>query len=423
MTDMTAAPVQGTAPLSTSIDQGGAPLGQGGGVPNLTEPKQADAKPEPKAEKPEEAGETLRGELARIRDEEAKEAAKVKEKGDEAAKDAKAKVDEAEKAEKDEKAAKQRDETGKFAKAKAEGDEPEAKADKGEPEKAATGQGEADKSRQSEGQKYHEPPARFLPKAKEVWANVPHAVKGEIARLSQEHEAEVTKYREAGDRYEQFRKYDEIAKSNGRDFATDSIPKIMQFEQMVGTNPIAAIDFALREAGPRKADGSHLNLMDIVQHLAQNPQAYQQSVNQVQQRPQQRQPDPEVQALKQEIQSMRTEQVAQSIIAPFAAQNPRFHELQEDIAFFLNSGKIPASLSPQERLEAAYDMAVRINPTSSSVPSQAPKALADAKPAPSDDAGAKSIRGAPNGQDPDDDEGDETDIRSLLKREARKLAS
>jgi hypothetical protein len=68
-------------------------------------------------------------------------------------------------------------------------------------------------------------------------------------------------------------------------------------------------------------------------------------------------------------------------------------------------------------------MAVRINPTSSSVPSQATEKLADAKPAPSDDAGAKSIRGAPNGQDPDDDESDETDIRSLLKREARKLAS
>lgn len=39
MTDMTSAPVQGTAPLSTSIDQGGAHLGTGGGAPNLNEPK------------------------------------------------------------------------------------------------------------------------------------------------------------------------------------------------------------------------------------------------------------------------------------------------------------------------------------------------------------------------------------------------
>lgn len=416
----TAAPVQGTAVLSTSIDQGGAPLGTGGGVPNLNEPKPADPKPEAKPAKPETAGDTLKGELARIRDEEAKEADAVKAKGEDAAKDAKAKVDEAEKAEKqekDERPAKQRDDTGKFAKA-------EAEADKGEPEKAATGQGETDKSRQSEGQKYHEPPARFLPKAKEVWGNVPHAVKGEIARLSQEHEAEVTKYREAGERYEPLRQFDEIAKSNGRELK-DSLAKVVQVEQALASNPIAGLEMILREIGPRKANGQPISLMDVVQHLAQNPQAYQQAVNSIapQNQNQQRQPDPEVQALKQEIQSMRTEQTAQSIIAPFAAQNPRFHELQDDIAFFLNSGKIPASLSPQERLEAAYDMAVRINPTSSVTPSQATEKLADAKPAPSDDAGAKSIRGAPNGQDPDeDDDPDATDIRKLLRREMRKAS-
>lgn len=415
MTDMQAAPVQGTAPLSTSIDQGGAPLGTGGGAPNLTEPKA----PEPaRVEKPESPGDTLKAELARIKEEDAKEAEKVKEKGEEAAKDAKAKVDEAEKAEKGEKPAKQRDETGKFAKA----DKQEADADKGEPEKAATGQGEADKSRQSEGQKYHEPPARFLPKAKEVWGNVPHAVKGEIARMSQEHEAEVSKYREASERYEPIRQFDEIAKSNGRELK-DSLAKVVQVERALAQNPIAGLEAVLREIGPRKADGSHLSLMDIVQYVAQNPQAYQQAVNQPRQQPQQRQPDPEVAALKQEIQTMRAEQTAQSIIAPFAAANPRYHELEGDIAFFLTSGKIPASLTPQERLEAAYDMAVRINPTSSVAPSQAPKALADAKPAPSDDAGAKSIRGAPNGQDPDDDEGDEaTDIRTLLRRELRKAS-
>jgi hypothetical protein len=68
-------------------------------------------------------------------------------------------------------------------------------------------------------------------------------------------------------------------------------------------------------------------------------------------------------------------------------------------------------------------MAARINPTSSVAPSQAREAPAVAKTVPSDDAGAKSIRGAPNGQDPDDGDDDNTDIRKLLKREARKLAS
>lgn len=415
MTEMQAAPVTGTAPLSTSIDTGGAPLGQGGGIPNFNEPKAASDTPKPDA-KPESAGDTLKGELARIKDEEAKEAEKVKEKGADAVKDAKA--DDTEKADKEAKAAKQGDETTKPAKTEEDG-----KADKGAPEKVATGQGDSERSRQSEGQKHHEPPARFLPKAKEVWANVPHAVKGEIARMTQEHEAEVTKYREAGDRYEPIREFDEIARTNGRELK-DSLAKVVEVEKALARNPIAGLESILREIGPRKADGSHVSLFEVAQYIVQQgPQQFAQAIQQAPKaQEQQRQPDPEVAALKAEIQSIRTDQAVQSIIAPFAAQNPRFQELQEDIAFFLTSGKIPASLTPQERLEAAYDMAVRINPTSSVAPSQAREALAVAKPAPSDEAGAKSIRGAPNGQDPEEEDPDATDIRKLLRREMRKAS-
>lgn len=418
MTDMQAAPIAGTAPLSTSIDQGGAPLGTGGGAPNLSEPKVAEA---PKVDtKPESAGDTLKAELARIKADEAKE---TKGKAEDAANAAKAKVEDAEKASKD-KPAKLDTEEGKIAKAQTEGDKPEddAKADKGEPEKAATERAETDK-RQSEGQKHHEPPARFLPKAKEVWANVPHAVKGEIARLTQEHEAEVTQYRSSHERYETIRQFDETARSNGRELK-DSLAKVVEVEQALARNPIAGLEAVLREIGPRKADGSHLTLLEVAQHIVQNPQTYHQAVNQqTQQQPQQqRQSDPEVAALKEELQSMRQEQTVQSIIAPFAKDNPRYYELEGDIAFFLTSGKIPASLTPHEKLEAAYDMAVRINPTSSVTSSQAPEALAVAKTAPSDPAGTKSIRGAPNGQDPDDEDPDATDIRTLLRREMRKAS-
>jgi len=414
MTDMQAAPIAGTAPLSTSIDQGGAPLGTGGGAPNLSEPKVAET---PKVEaKPESAGDTLKAELARIKADEAKE---TKGKAEDAANAAKAKVEDAEKAGKD-KPAKLDTEEGKIAKAQTEGDKPEddAKADKGEPEKVATERAETDK-RQSEGQKHHEPPARFLPKAKEVWANVPHAVKGEIARLTQEHEAEVTRYREAGERYEPLRQFDEMAKSSGTDLKT-ALTSYTNIENMLRSNPVQGVAEVLRNIG--------LTPQQYAQHVMQNPQAHAQAHDQAlrqapQQQPQQqRQSDPEVAALKEELQSMRQEQTVQSIIAPFAKDNPRYYELEGDIAFFLTSGKIPASLTPHERLEAAYDMAVRINPTSSVTSSQAPETLAVAKAAPSDTAGTKSIRGAPNGQDPDEDDPDATDIRTLLRREMRKAS-
>ncbi|MDR7032428.1 hypothetical protein [Mesorhizobium sp. BE184] len=420
MTDMQAAHVQGTAPLSTSIDQGGAPLGTGGGIPNLNEPKPVDPKPEAKPAKPESAGDTLKGELARIRDEEAE---KAKEKGADAAKDAKAKVDEAEKSEKGEKPVEKAGD-----KADTEDKEPARKAEKSDAEKLATGQEGEDKPRQSEGSKRNEPPARFLPKAKEHWINVPHSVRDEVHRMADEHEAEVTKYKASSERYEPIRQFDEIAKSNGRELK-DSLTKVVQVEQALARNPIMGLDMILREIGPRKPDGTPLSLYEVAQHIAQqSPQQFHQAMQgahgQHEQAQERQKTQTEVQQLREELNNMRVEATAQSIIAPFAASHPRYHELQDDIAFFLQSGKIPASLSPAERLSAAYDMAERINP----VGSRSMPALKDttepvaAKPAP-DDSGAKSIRGAPNGQDPDeDDDPDATDIRKLLRREMRKAS-
>jgi hypothetical protein len=130
-----------------------------------------------------------------------------------------------------------------------------------------------------------------------------------------------------------------------------------------------------------------------------------------------------VEQLEQTINEMRQEKAAAEIINPFRAANPRYDELQDDIAFFLQSGKIPASLSPQERLETAYDMAVRINPTSAVEATQVQEAPAAKTERPAKlDAGTKSIRGAPTGQDPEEDDPDATDIRALLRKELRRAS-
>lgn len=431
MTENQAAPIQGTVPLSTSLDQGAAVVGTGGGAPNLTD-KTADKAPP----KPEAPGDTLRGELARIRDEEAKDAEKVKAQGEDAAKAAKAKADEASKAEKPEAADKgskadeaKAEEKGKPAEKGADG---EKSAEQAEPRVAnkPAAEREEDKPRPSEGQKRADPPARFLPKAKEAWINVPHSVRDEVRRMEVEHEAEITKYRAATERYEPIRQFDEIAKSNGRELK-DSLAKVVQVENALARNPIMGLDMILREIGPRKADGSPLTLYEVAQHIArQSPQEYQQAMQgaqgQHQQAQERQQTQSEVQELRNVIQSMQVERTAEKIIEPFKASHPRYPELEDDIAFFLKSGKIPASLSPVEKLEAAYDMAARINPVGSRSASAPPvdDASVAAKPAPADDAGAKSVRGAPSGgSDPDEDDGDVTDIRKLLQREARKLAS
>ena len=407
MSDMQAAPVQGTAPLSTSIDQGGAPLGTGGGVPDLSEPKV-----EPKVEKPETPGDTLKAELARVREEDAKteKPKEVEVKPDDKPDDKAVKADE--KAD-EKKAERQRNEQGKFA--KAENAEPveQTGEQKGEPEKAATGQDGSERGRPSEGRQHVEPPARFLPKEREGWANVPNVVKSAIDRISKEHETEVSQYRESHENWQKLSKFDTMAKQHGST-VSDALERYTALDGLLSSNPIEGIRQIMATRG--------ITPEQYANHVLSNPDAHRAPSPQAQPDPAVSQMSGEVQKLKAEIEGMRHEQAAATIIEPFRAANPRYDELQNDIAFFLQSGKIPASLSPQEKLEAAYDMAVRINPTSAFEVSQAREAPA-AKPAsPAKLDGTKSIRGAPNGQDPEEDDPDATDIRTLLRREMRKAS-
>ncbi len=97
---------------------------------------------------------------------------------------------------------------------------------------------------------------------------------------------------------------------------------------------------------------------------------------------------------EERAEQVRLEQVAQRFIEPFKADHPRYDELESDIAFFLKSGKIPQSLSERERLEAAYDMAERINPAPKFGASREPGTPASV-PRPLDPAGKKSVTGSP----------------------------
>lgn len=426
MTDMQAAPVQGTAPLSTSIDQGGAPIGGtgGGAVPLTSEPKaEAPAKPES-------AGDTLKGELARIREQEAKEAEKVKGQGEEAAKGAKEKLDEAEKAKPD---AKQPEPDKAKAEAPAKADEPADKADKSAAEKPATGQEAADKSRQSEGRQHQEPPARFLPEARTKWGNVPNEVKAEVHRVAQEYESEIAKGKQATERYEPLRQFDEIAQKNGRELK-DSLAKVVQIETALARSPVIGLEMILREIGPRKADGSPVSLYEIAQVIAkQTPQQFAQNMQGAIPQARQQQPQvapPQVKALEDRIAGLESRLMAsagQPIIDAFRASHTDYDALEQQIAAILKSKVIDqiygTGLSPAQKLEQAYRMAGGQTP-SRSEPEPAPAHSAAAADRPVDPDGTKSIRGAPNGgKDPDDDGDDETDIRKLLQREARKLAS
>lgn len=260
----------------------------------------------------------------------------------------------------------------------------------------------------SEG-KAPEPPARFMPAEKELWRHVPNQLKSAVARIEREYAAEAETHAAARQFHEELREYDELAKRTGttvkealksyveleQSFARDPEGTLPRLLQKVGMNPMQAVLAVLKSAGATP--------QQFAEHVRLNPGQYQgQQAMQAMQpmrQPAQPAPDPMASRALEEVQELKhhlvRQEVLTNVVDPFRAEHPRFDELQEDIAFFLNSGKIPDSMDDFERLAAAYDMADRINPASYRDEPQAEPAQPTALVNPV--AGKKSIRGAPTG--------------------------
>ena len=232
---------------------------------------------------------------------------------------------------------------------------------------------------------YKDAPARFDDAAKTEWANAPESVKGAVTRAVKELEEGITKYKGSHERYEQFKEYDETAKQNGRDLK-QSIASVLEFEKTIKTNPLAAIDYALREAGPRDSQGRPLTLNDIVEHVS--GQSTDQRVQQAQTR---------IQELETQIQQMEYAKKVPDMVAEFASTHDRFDELTDVIVPLLKSG---------HNLETAYELAAAPKPASDPkplIPAETQQALAQTQvqPVAANPAGQKSISGAPSaGSDP-----------------------
>ena len=256
----------------------------------------------------------------------------------------------------------------------------------------------------SEG-KAPEPPARFMPAEKELWRHVPNQLKSAVARIEREYAAEAETHAAARQFHEELREYDELAKRTGttvkealksyveleQSFARDPEGTLPRLLQKVGMNPMQAVLAVLKSAGATP--------QQFAEHVRLNPGQYQGQAMQPMRQPAQPAPDPMASRAYEEVQELKhhlvRQEVLTNVVDPFRAEHPRFDELQEDIAFFLNSGKIPDSMDDFERLAAAYDMADRINPASYRDEPQAEPAQPTALVNPV--AGKKSIRGAPTG--------------------------
>jgi hypothetical protein len=282
---------------------------------------------------------------------------------------------------------------------------PEPESQDGEPTtdqaseaREADAEQRAEKVRQANGDEI-KPPPYMSDDSKKRWSNVPHAVRRDFEKREAQ-VAEVTK------RYDRLRDFDELATSNGRDLR-DSLATVHRFENMMRANPIAALNMALQESGPRKADGSPLSIEDVAHHIVSlGPQGYQQAMTQAQQ--QMRAQEQQQQTAQQQAMSVKAQAEEQAlqrfVIDPFIASHPRYSEMEGTIAYFLQHGNLEPSLDEIGKLQAAYDMAERVHGASSQSsrsdrqPPASPDRVdlsSDLGRADPDFSGSRSVKGAP----------------------------
>lgn len=257
------------------------------------------------------------------------------------------------------------------------------------------------------------PPDNFLPRAREKWAEAPEEVKSEFYRALENFEKGKTEYQEDRQFRKELRDFEDMAKSNGvtvrqalenytaidRTLRENPVEGLQRVFQSIGINPVEYAQYILGQQQQAQQDPVGTQNQQLQQQLARMQQEYQQMQQMTAQQQEQ---------FKQE-QLMRN--VEQSIIMPFKAEHPRYDELADDIALFLNSGRIPSTLDAQQRLEEAYYMAERLNPAphTGNVPNRS--AQKQINP-----AGAKSIKGSlTNGTDVRSDKGQKLNPRDAIQ--------
>ena len=277
---------------------------------------------------------------------------------------------------------------------------PAAKAEESEPatsEQPSEAKGDEQVGKQeprsSEERDIEKPPARFLPRAKEKWGTVDPDVKGEVYRAISEMEKGMSEYRDSHEFRKEIREYEDMAKQAGVPLK-DALKNYVELDNLVARDPVAGVARILNTQG--------IDVVQFAEHVLQHasqqtPQS--QEMSRLQQHIQglEQQLQQVTQQTQQTVQQTQVKEVLDSVIAPFRhtlGANDRFDELEADIAFFLNSDKVPFDIPAQSRLAIAYDMAERINPapvaSSQGVSTPETSALRPLNP-----AGQKSIKGSP----------------------------
>jgi hypothetical protein len=205
--------------------------------------------------------------------------------------------------------------------------------------------GDKDGKKADDKEAFVSPPSRFSGDAKKAWMDAPLPVRAEIDRAVKELENGITNYQE---RFKGIEPFEKLAKDNNVDLA-DQMQKYVDIDQMLSRDLVGGLNEICKNA--------NVSLKDVAAHVLNQPADATSS-----------QQDAVIRGLQNEIQelkgqltgvttSIKNDHEAQlnKSIDDFAAQNPRFNELSEDIALILEMNKA-------NTLAEAYEMADRLNP-------------------------------------------------------------
>ena len=266
-----------------------------------------------------------------------------------------------------------RDQSGRFAKGEAKGEVAPKSAEV--PAKS----GEVASQTAEQSQNPDEPPARLSAEAKAQWSALPPAVKADVHRTIREMQGGIEKYRTEATRWQtDVAPYETLAQQYGMDIK-GVLADYEGMARMMATDPVQVFDTLAKRHG--------FTLQDVAANvLGQDLDEYAKQTSQEIARLQQ-----ENMELKRQTQTytQRQQQEVQSFITDFAVKNPRYSELEPQIAGILRSGLVTAT-EPRLRLQEAYEIADRLRPAPRTAPAPQNPAIADQTR-----KGQLSITGAP----------------------------
>lgn len=275
-----------------------------------------------------------------------------------------------------------------------------------------------------------EAPRRFDEGARAQWDKVPESVRGATHRVIRELEQGYEKHKAAAQAFDEIRDFHELARRHGTT-VRDALENYVGIERLLQQDPVAGLERIAANLGLKREDGSPATLVDIAASVPGREEGHEGAIRQLR---------GEIERLRAELggvsQHVRDGQqrAVGSAVTAFARETdaagrplrPRFDELSADIEFFLRSAKVAADLPLRERLSQAYQLAERLNPSTSSgqahsassgqahsagsghAPSASPASMLPAQTRTNPqaeaqtlvDRGSKSLSGAPSGEEP-----------------------